>query len=50
MLGPPKSHPLHEPVGVSLDDLVPAGHSYWPPEAKLNLGFVRDWVRDLRSV
>ncbi len=34
MLGPPKPRRLDQPVAVSL-------------EAKLDLGFVRDWVQEL---
>ncbi|MDP9354234.1 MAG: IS1182 family transposase [Chloroflexota bacterium] len=47
MLGPPKSRRLDEPIAVSLDDLVPADHFYRHLEAKLDLGFVREWVREL---
>ena len=46
MLGPPKPRRLDEPVPVSLEALVPADHFYRHLEAKLDLGFVRDWVRD----
>ena len=46
MLGPPKSRRLDQPVAVSLDALVPADHFYRHLEAKLDLGFVRDWVRE----
>ena len=45
MLGPPKSRDLDEPICVSLDDLVPAGHFYRHLEDTLDLSFVRDLVR-----
>ena len=44
MLGPPKPRRLDEPIAVSLEDLVPPDHFYRHLEAKLDLGFVRDWV------
>jgi hypothetical protein len=47
MLGPPKPHRLNEPIAVSLEDLVPANHSYRHLEATLDLGFVRQWVQEL---
>ena len=47
MLGPPKSRHLDAPIAVSLEDLVPRDHFYRHLEAKLDLGFVRDWTRDL---
>lgn len=47
MLGPPKPRCLDEPISVSLDDLVPANHFYRHLEATLDLGFVRDWTREL---
>lgn len=50
MLGPPKSRRLHEPILVSLDDLVPEEHFYRHLEAKLDLSFVRDWSRELYAV
>jgi transposase len=46
MLGPPKSRRLDEPIAVSLDDLVPRAHFYRHLEAKLDLGFVREWARE----
>ena len=46
MLGPAKSRRLDEPIAVSLEDLVPQGHFYRHLEAKLDLGFVREWVDD----
>ncbi len=45
MLGPPKPRRLDEPIAVSLEALVPAGHFYRHLEAKLDLAFVRDLVR-----
>src|SRR5215204_976448 len=47
MLGPAKPRRLDEPIAVSLDDLVPRHHFYRHLEAKLDLGFVRDWTREL---
>jgi transposase len=47
MLGPPKPRRLDEPVTVSLEGLVPPDHFYRHLEAKLDLGFVRDWAREL---
>jgi transposase len=46
MLGPPKSRDLDDPIEVSLNDLVPAGHFYRHLEYTLDLTFVRDLVRD----
>jgi transposase len=46
MLGPPKARRLDDPLLVSLDDLVPAGHFYRHLERTLDLAFVRDLVRD----
>ena len=46
MLGPPKPRRLDEPVAVSLEDLVPRNNFYRHLEAKLDLGFVRDWARE----
>src|SRR5215218_6556363 len=46
MLGPPKLRLLDQPVAVSLEDLVPADHFYRHLDAKLDLSFVRVWVRD----
>ena len=45
MLGPAKSRRLDKPAAVPLEDLVPADHFYHHLEAKLDLGFVRDWVK-----
>ncbi len=47
MLGPPKPRRLDAPVAVSLEDLVPRDHFYRHLEATLDLGFVREWARDL---
>jgi transposase len=47
MLGPPKPRRLDEPITVSLEDLVPRNHFYRHVEAKLDLSFVREWVREL---
>jgi transposase len=47
MLGPAKARRLDEPIAVSLEDLVPRDHFYRHLEAKLDLGFVRDWTREL---
>ncbi len=47
MLGPPKPRRLDEPIGVSLEDLVPTDHFYRHVEATLDLSFVRDWAREL---
>src|SRR6266542_5490116 len=46
MLGPPKARDLDRPVVVSVEALVPADHFYRHLAAKLDLRFVRDWVRD----
>ena len=47
MLGPAKPRRLDEPIAVSLDELVPASNFYRYLEAKLELSFVREWVREL---
>ena len=47
MLGPPKPRRLAQPIAVSLEDLVPRDHFYRHLEAKLDLGFVREWTREL---
>jgi transposase len=47
MLGPPKPRHLDKSIAVSLEDLVPANHFYRHLETKLDLNFVRDWVREL---
>jgi transposase len=46
MLGPPKPRRVDEPIAASLEALVPANHFYRHLEAKLDLGFVRDWARE----
>ena len=46
MLGPAKPRALDLPVNVSLDALVPRDHFYRYLDARLDLGFVRDWVED----
>ena len=46
MLGPVKSRHLARPVAVSMDALVPHDHFYRYLEARLDLAFVREWVRD----
>ncbi len=47
MLGPPKPRRLDQPIAMSLEDLVPAANFYRQLEATLDLGFVREWTRDL---
>jgi transposase len=47
MLGPTKPRRLDEPIAVSLEALIPAGNFYRHLEATLDLGFVRDWTRQL---
>lgn len=47
MLGPAKSRRLDDPVTVFLEGLVPANNFYRHLEATLNLGFVREWTREL---
>ena len=47
MLGPPKPRHLAAPIAVSLDDLVPPDNFYRHLDAKLDLGFVREWTREL---
>jgi len=47
MLGPAKPRRLDQPIGVTLDDLVPQSNFYRHVEAKLDLSFVRAWARDL---
>jgi transposase len=46
MLGPPKLRCLDRPVAVSLETLVPPDNFYRHLDAVLDLGFVRDLVRD----
>ena len=47
MLGPPKLRCLDQPVTVSRDTLVPPDSFYQYLDAKLDLTFVRDRVKDL---
>ena len=47
MLGPPKLRRLDEPIGVSLEELVPQDHFYRHLEDTLDLSFVREWTRAL---
>ncbi len=47
MLGPAKPRRLNEPIAVSLEALVPTDNFYRHLEATLDLGFVRDWTREL---
>ena len=47
MLGPAKPRHLDESIAVSLENLVPANHFYRHLVAKLDLSFVREWVREL---
>ena len=47
MLGPCKPRRLDEPIAVSLEDLIPTDHFYRHLETKLDLSFVRKWVREL---
>ncbi len=46
MLGPSKPRRLDELITVSLETLVPPDHFYRHLEAKLDLGFVREWARE----
>ncbi len=46
MLGPPKSRRLDAPIAVSLEGPVPQDHFYRHLETKLDLAFVREWVRE----
>jgi transposase len=47
MLGQPNPRRLDQPITVSLEELVPGDHFYRHLEAKLDLSFVREWVREL---
>jgi hypothetical protein len=47
MLGPPKPRRLDQPLAGSLEDLVPRNNFSRHLEANLDLGFVRDWAREL---
>lgn len=46
MLGPPKPRRLDEPIAVSLEGLIPQDNFYRHLEGKLDLSFVRCWVRE----
>ncbi len=46
MLGPPKLRCLDRPIAASIEALVPPDHFYRHLDAKLDLGFVRDWVAE----
>src|SRR5215208_1013143 len=45
MLGPAKARRLDQPIAISLEDLVPSSNFYRHLEARLDLGFVREWTR-----
>jgi transposase len=45
MLGPAKPREFGPPVAVSLDALVPRDHVSRYLDARLDLGFVRDWIK-----
>src|SRR5262245_50799434 len=46
MLGQPKPRRLDAPIAISLEDLVPPDDFYRHLERSLDLGFVREWVRE----
>ena len=46
MLGPPLSRQLDEPTRVALAGLVPTSHFFCHAERILDLGFVRDVMRE----
>jgi hypothetical protein len=46
-LGPAKPRRLDQLIAVSLEALGPTDHFYRHLEAKLDLSFVREWVREL---
>ncbi len=46
MLGPTKPRRLDQPIAASPESLVPADHFYRHLEARLDLSFVREWVRE----
>ncbi len=46
MLGPPKLRLLDQPIGRSIEELVPQGHFYRFLDATLDLTFVRTWAQD----
>src|SRR5215216_2874452 len=47
MLGPAKPRRLDHLIAVSLEALVPPSNFYRHLEAKLDLSFVREWVREV---
>jgi transposase len=47
MLGPAKPRRLDQPIAVSLENLIPGDNFYRHLETTLDLGFVRDWAREL---
>ena len=47
MLGPPKLRCLDQPIGHSIEELVPPDHFYRFLDATLDLTFVRTWVQEL---
>jgi transposase len=47
MLGSAKPRRLDERIAVSLEALIPPNHFYRHLEAKFDLGFVREWAREL---
>ena len=47
MLGPAKPRRLNESIAVSLEELVPRNNFYRHLEAKLDLSFVHEWVKEL---
>src|SRR5215211_7283588 len=49
MLGPPKPRRLDDPIAISLEALVPRTNCYRHLDAKLDLTFVREWVRELSA-
>jgi hypothetical protein len=46
MLGPPEARRLDGPVTALLENLVPQNDFCRHLEAKLDLDFVRDWLRE----
>jgi transposase len=46
MLGPPKPRCLDQPIGRSIEELVPRGHFDRFLNAKLDLTFVHTWVQE----
>src|SRR5215207_2456106 len=47
MLGPAKPRRFDEPIAISLEEVVPLNNFYRHLEAALDLGFVREWVREM---